>query len=404
MANVIVEESSLNGIASAIRRKNGKSVNYLPSEMAGAIDQLVSYPEPTGTVEITENGSVDVKDKEFAEVDVSGGSATLISKTITANGEYDAEDDEADGYSDVTVNVPNSYVAADEGKVVSNGALVAQTSVTKTQNGTYDTTLNNEVVIDVSGGGGGIQTGTVPPTSDIGSDGDYYKQIFPVPTEANFVEYWQSSGTQYIDTGIYATQDTDVDVTYENVSSDQTVFGARTGSANSASKVLQGVAYTSSLRLNKSGSAISQDSYKINNLSGVVRAKTKTINTEDVYIYAVFASDSDSANAVSVKNTSGSFTADYTQILFGGHLDSTSVSKTKVRIYRITYFEANKPIADFLPCIDTNGVACMWDNVAGEYVYNDGTGDFAYGNTITPNELEPIIWVKENGAWRVVGS
>ena len=34
-------------------------------------------------------------------------SATLIEKTITANGTYDAEDDNADGYSSVTVNVPS---------------------------------------------------------------------------------------------------------------------------------------------------------------------------------------------------------------------------------------------------------------------------------------------------------
>lgn len=35
-----------------------------------------------------------------------GGSATLITKTITANGTYSASDDSADGYSSVTVNVP----------------------------------------------------------------------------------------------------------------------------------------------------------------------------------------------------------------------------------------------------------------------------------------------------------
>lgn len=34
-----------------------------------------------------------------------GGSATLITKNITANGTYSAEDDDADGYSEVTVNV-----------------------------------------------------------------------------------------------------------------------------------------------------------------------------------------------------------------------------------------------------------------------------------------------------------
>ena len=54
------------------------------------------------------------------------------------------------------MNVPNSYSAGDEGKVVSNGALVAQTAHAEvTENGTIDTTLNNSVTINVSGGGGG---------------------------------------------------------------------------------------------------------------------------------------------------------------------------------------------------------------------------------------------------------
>lgn len=42
--------------------------------------------------------------------------------------------------------------AADNGKVVANGTLVPQTARASdiTQNGTYDTTLNNEVTVDVS--------------------------------------------------------------------------------------------------------------------------------------------------------------------------------------------------------------------------------------------------------------
>lgn len=112
-----------------------------------------------------------------------GGSATLIEKNISANGTYKASSDSADGYSKVVVNVPasavdtgtkeitengnnqdvvgyaavnvnvpNTYAAGDEGKVVSNGALVAQTSDTVTQNDTYDTTLINSLTVAVSGG------------------------------------------------------------------------------------------------------------------------------------------------------------------------------------------------------------------------------------------------------------
>ena len=81
-----------------------------------------------------------------------GGSAALGPKTIQQNGVYRATSDNLDGYNTVTVEVPNTYAAADNGKVVSNGALVAQTSRTVTENGTYDTTLNDEVVVNVSGG------------------------------------------------------------------------------------------------------------------------------------------------------------------------------------------------------------------------------------------------------------
>ena len=91
-----------------------------------------------------------------------GGDVSVDPLSVTENGTYTASSGHA--YSPVTVNVPNSYDASDEGKVVSNGALVGQTSATKTANGTYDTTLNNEVVVNVPGPSGSIsitQNGTV---------------------------------------------------------------------------------------------------------------------------------------------------------------------------------------------------------------------------------------------------
>lgn len=73
----------------------------------------------------------------------------LIQKLITANGTYNAVADGADGYSSVTVQVTPSFVPADEGKVVQDGALVAQTATTVTATGTYTTTTNNQVVVDI---------------------------------------------------------------------------------------------------------------------------------------------------------------------------------------------------------------------------------------------------------------
>lgn len=83
-----------------------------------------------------------------------GSEPVLISKSISSNGTYNASDDNADGYSSVSVSVPNSYTQSDEGKVVSNGALVAQGSDTVTENGTVDTTLISSLTVAVSGGTG----------------------------------------------------------------------------------------------------------------------------------------------------------------------------------------------------------------------------------------------------------
>lgn len=52
----------------------------------------------------------------------SGGSATLITKNITTNGTYSAEDDDADGYSEVTVSVQNTSVLSGSFTCPSSGS------------------------------------------------------------------------------------------------------------------------------------------------------------------------------------------------------------------------------------------------------------------------------------------
>lgn len=96
-----------------------------------------------------------------------GGDITVESKSIDSNGTYTAPAGHA--YSPVSVSVPNSYAAGDEGKVVSNGQLVAQTAHAEvTSNGTIDTTLNNSVTVNVQGGGGGA-SGTFSPAENLRS-------------------------------------------------------------------------------------------------------------------------------------------------------------------------------------------------------------------------------------------
>lgn len=175
MSKVTVTESHLEDIADAIRSKLGNSQGYTPGQMAGAINSIPTGGiTPTGTINITQNGQTDVTQ-----------------------------------YATADVNVPNSYAASDEGKVVSNGALVAQTSDTVTQNGTYDTTTKNEVVVNVSGGSPNLQNKTVTEngtyTADTGYDGLGTVTVNvsgggtpSVPSEYQEVEYIECYGNQYI--------------------------------------------------------------------------------------------------------------------------------------------------------------------------------------------------------------
>lgn len=111
------------------------------------------YIIPSGSKSITANGNgIDVASYATVDVAVPGSTPTGTKQiSVTANGTTTTD---VSGYAsaEVTANVPNTYAAGDEGKVVSNGELVAQTSDTVTANGTYDTTLKNSVTVNVASG------------------------------------------------------------------------------------------------------------------------------------------------------------------------------------------------------------------------------------------------------------
>lgn len=114
------------------------------------VDVAVPGITPSGTLAIATNGSHDVTNYATASVAVPASAVDSGTKAITANG----NGQDVVGYAAVNVNVPNSYAAADEGKVVQSGALVAQTSDTVTTNDTYDTTLINSLKVNVAASGG----------------------------------------------------------------------------------------------------------------------------------------------------------------------------------------------------------------------------------------------------------
>ncbi len=173
MSKVMLSESYLEDIADAIRDKNGLTDTYKPSEMAEAISELggatlgsktitendtyyassddldgyssvtVNVPNPsTGTINITQNGTVDVT--QYASADVNVPSVTPTGTiNITQNGTTDVTN-----YATANVNVPNPSTGTKQISITQNGTT------------TEDVTdyANAEITVNVQSGGGGTAT------------------------------------------------------------------------------------------------------------------------------------------------------------------------------------------------------------------------------------------------------
>lgn len=98
-------KGAVNNHAITVTPSVTNSTGYITgSTITGTAVSVSASELVSGTKSISANGTgIDVTD--YAAVDVAVPGATLTTKTITANGTYNASSDSADGYSSVTVNV-----------------------------------------------------------------------------------------------------------------------------------------------------------------------------------------------------------------------------------------------------------------------------------------------------------
>lgn len=109
MANVIINDENLTNIANAIRGKNGLTTTYKPSQMAAAITAISGAAEPV-----------------------------IEALSVTSNGTYTAPDG-VDGYSPVTVNVPQ------EGGPPESAFVISGNCQHRFANGGWDWFIENYV-------------------------------------------------------------------------------------------------------------------------------------------------------------------------------------------------------------------------------------------------------------------
>lgn len=187
------------------------------------------------------------------------------------------------------------------------------------------------------------------------------------------VEYLESTGTQWIDTGVTATNNTHVNVRF----SDYTVagawlFGARkayqnsalgvyveTGSANNVWKRAFGNYTPNPFIFSTIDLGVTTFDYDMGHFTGTREVTPMTVNFTDT---APAFDSSPYSIYMWMLNNGGS---------------RTNVAHAK--IYGFKVWESGILIRDFIP-VRKGNVGYMYDRVSGQLFRNAGTGAFLYGN------------------------
>lgn len=200
-----------------------------------------------------------------------------------------------------------------------------------------------------------------------------------LPSGYKRLEYIQSSGTQYIDTGFNLKSDSKVvlncNISYSSGSSWDMIFGAYDSSAWFSWWANGGY---------------------INAYYGSEGEKTTAPSGR---ITLIADGNNWTANGTTMTISASTFTAPSTAYIFSVH-NGGSYTNASMKLYSCKIYDGETIIRDFVPCINASGDVGMWDDVNSQFYNNAGTGTFISG----PEIHEGGIFVKVNGAWKQINN
>ena len=180
------------------------------------------------------------------------------------------------------------------------------------------------------------------------------------------IDYLESTGTQYIDTGYKPNSKTSIEMDLEYIdaiSSSSYVFIA--GARNE----VDSNAYIFAVNKNDYSLRFEYQTYTNYAIyenfrnKGIIKTKNNTIE---------YASIQKELNA-------SEFSCDYNLYLFDANLGGTPSNRgTKMRLYESKIYEDNILVRDYIPVIDKKSKPCLYDTVNKKCYYNVGTEEFKY--------------------------
>ena len=204
--------------------------------------------------------------------------------------------------------------------------------------------------------------------------------------EINYVDYLESDGASWIDTGIMTNENTQIEVTCQLVArenyrswfgSDKISAGWQVTDGNGVFR-LQGNAVTvvGELRTNLYGKKV----WKMDTSKVVIGEKIFFVNIDGV----------DKAEGTITKNENSTKTLK----LFASHVEGDVIRSDieysiKGRIYDFKVHMDGQLKMHLKPCLDTEGIPCMYDEVSKQYFYNQGSGTFGYKKEL--RDFQPVL-------------
>lgn len=195
-----------------------------------------------------------------------------------------------------------------------------------------------------------------------------------LPDEYQEVTYIQSSGTQYFDTGYYASGNSQYNFKFSEGSTNGVLFGAYNTAWTSGNGYYH----------NNSSSQNEWFHYYANNSLSALRGSY--LNSYEIYI------DKGNLYSSGVLIFSGStktFTLNYpTYLLAGNWMGSRAEQPISCKLYYFQILENSTKIHHYVPCYrKSDDVIGLYDLVGEEFITNAGTGTFEKG----PDHDTPII-------------
>lgn len=184
-----------------------------------------------------------------------------------------------------------------------------------------------------------------------------------LPEGYTALEYIQSSGTQYIDTGRKLTQDSDITIDFSivgEINRSAGIFGSR----QSASKNNLTLFQNADVKV-LSGDFSEYQKHRFEMASSLERTKIR-MNKSGVWVNDILKKSwSDVADFETPTNG----------LIFDVGNNNWSGNKAVMRLYGYTDGDAQR----LVPCLDANGVPCLYDLIGKTALYNQGAGSFTWG-------------------------